>query len=471
VDEQAVETEPIAEVRADLAALGVDPARAVTLARRLAASAASPAVALLGKIGEAEDDDDEIRRFERADIAAIRQDLHPAAATSAVAHAERAAGRDVKVVPLAPRRRSRRLLYGLSGVAAALAASLVLIVGLSTQQPSQFSFKKDLPAQPTRVVAAPPPATEAGAAQAPMTPPAAEPYGTVVDSRPQALPAQSADSDAARSSQPAASLTDSLQSRMQPAGNGPAEVAGQTAAAPATPQQSADAEAATRAKSEADEKQAAGIILGAPESQLADRPTQSQSATGSSVSAGEQSAVPRPQQELADAEAKAKDQLKSEADDKHTGSITLGSRPESQPADAPTQTATSAATRALGESNAEELRGGALANQVAAPFGINRPIVALLIVDPKLVPSDLKQENYPAGDLSARLADARRLAGNRPIAALVTVQLLDRPTDAVVVAGAASESMVRRDIAKTAESSASSAAASPGYDILLLDRR
>ena len=66
---------------------------------------------------------------------------------------------------------------------------------------------------------------------------------------------------------------------------------------------------------------------------------------------------------------------------------------------------------------------------------------------------------------------ARRLAGIRPIAALVTVQLLDRPTDAVVIAGTASELMLRRDVAKTAESSASSAAAGNGYDIILLDRR
>ena len=46
---------------------------------------------------------------------------------------------------------------------------------------------------------------------------------------------------------------------------------------------------------------------------------------------------------------------------------------------------------------------GAQQNQMAAPFGLDRPVTALLIVDPKLVPSDLKQQNYPAGDLFVSL--------------------------------------------------------------------
>src|SRR5262249_58941486 len=55
--DEAIETEPMAEVRADLAALGLDPARAIALARRLATGAtASPAVALLDKVAVAEDD-------------------------------------------------------------------------------------------------------------------------------------------------------------------------------------------------------------------------------------------------------------------------------------------------------------------------------------------------------------------------------------------------------------------------------
>ena len=358
-DEQAIETEPIAEVRADLAALGFDPARAIASARRFAAGAATPAVALLGRIADAEEIDDEIRRLEQADIAAVRRSVEEGTTAAAIAKAQRAAGSDSNVVGLR-RRRSRQLLYGLCGVTAALAASLVLIVGLSTQQFSHPA-RMEAPAESTSIVA----------------------------------------------SQPVTRATDNLQARLQPAGNGPAQSPEQEAPLPATPQQSADAEAAARAKSEADENKAARFAT-QPESGLVD--TRSQAA--------------------------------------------------------------GAVAGAAGETNTEELRGGALANRIAAPFGLDRPVAALLIVDPKLVPADLKQENYPAGNLLARLGDARRLAGDRPIAALVTLQLADTTADAVIIAGAANElRMLRRDLAKTATPSASPTSAGGGYDVILLDRR
>jgi len=360
MDEQAIETEPIAEVRADLAALGLDPARAIASARRLAAGAASPAVGLLGRIAEAEESDDEIRHLEQVDIASVRRNLEEGATAASIAKAQRAAGRDANVVGLR-RRRSRRLLYGLCGVAAALAASLVLVVGMSGRQHFPMAKLK-----------------------------------------------QPADSTGTIALQPATNETDSLQARMQPAGNGPAQSAQQEVALPATPQPSADAETTARAKSEADEGEVAGIAS-QPVSQLADAPPQT------------------------------------------TGSVTMGT---------------------TGQSNAEELRGGALANQIAGPFGLNRPVTALLIVDPKLVPADLKQKNYPTGDLLARLGDARRLAGDRPIVALVTLQLADRTADAVVIAGAADEpQMLRRDLDKTAAPAASPTSAGEGYGVILLDRR
>ncbi|MGH6961109.1 MAG: hypothetical protein ACREE7_11540 [Dongiaceae bacterium] len=242
-----------------------------------------------------------------------------------------------------------------------MAASLVLIVGLSTQQISHPA-RMEVPAEPTNIAA----------------------------------------------SQPVTSETDDLQARMAPAANGPAQSLEQVAAMPTSPQPSADAESAARAKSEADQSKATRIE-GQTEAKLAD---------------------------------------------------------------APPQTVGAVATGSAGQSNTEELRGGALANRIAAPFGLNRPVAALLIVDPKLVPSDLKQENYPTGDLLARLGDARRLAGNRPIAALVTLQLADRTADAVVIAGAADEpQMLRRDLDKAEAPSASLSAADEGYDVIPLDPR
>jgi hypothetical protein len=398
VDEQALETEPIAEVRADLAALGLDPARAVALARRLAAGTASPAVALLGKIAAAEDDDDEIARLEHAEVDSVRRRVGEGVAAAAVANAQRAAGGRSNVAGLR-RRRPRRLLYGLGGLAVALAASVVFYVGLSPDQVYRGTRETTPALQKATGFA--PATNETGAAQAPAAP-HAEPYGTVADPQAQASPAQPPASDMP----PAASLTDNLQARMEPAGKGPAE---QPAELQARERLSADAESAARAKSEADEKRTPTVILGQPQSQLAD---------------------------------------------------------------APPQTATSATTRAAEEANVGHLRGGLQSNQIAAPFGINRPITALLIVDPGLVPAGVQQESYPTGNLPARLDEARRLAGNSSIAALVTVQLADRPADAIVVAASPERRLVlRQDLDKTTEASAPPIGGDSGFDIILLDRR
>ena len=406
VDEPALETEPIAEVRADLAVLGLDPARAVALARRLAGGAASPAVALLGRIAEAEDDDDEIAWLEHAGADSVRRRVGEGVAAAAIANAQRAAGGGQSNVAALRRRRPRRLLYGLGGLAVALAASVVFYVGLSPQQVYRGTRDETSALQTATGFA--PATNETGAAPAPATPPPAEPYGSADGSNAQQLDTQSADSGATNPSQPVASLSDSLQARMQPAGNGPGDVAEQAEAAPAAPQRAADAE------------------------------------------------------------AKAKALLKAEADEKQAADTRLG-QPQSQPADEPATSATAGATE---EANTGYLRGGMQSNQIAPPFGINRPIVALLIVNPKLVPAGLRQESYPTGNLPARLDEARRLAGNSSIAALVTVQLADRPADAIVIAASPErERALRRDVDKTAELSASAAGGDSGYDIILLDRR
>jgi hypothetical protein len=405
VDEQAIETEPIADVRVDLAALGLDPARAVAMARRLVAGVATPAVTLLGKIDAAEESDDEIHRLEQADIGAVRRNLAAGTTAAATANAQRAAGRQASVVGLR-RRRPRRLWYGLGGVAAALAASVVFFVGLSTERLHDAARDEVSGLVSTT---GPKATNETVSAPAPVTPPAEEPYGSVAGPRMGALPAESADSEAAGASQQPASETDNLQARMQPSATGGSTVTEQVASAPASPQQSVDAETATRAKSEADAKKAAPIASQSLSSQLADAPPQS------------------------------------------AGTVAQGE---------------------AGQSNTEELRGNALANQIAGPFGLNRPVTALLIVDSRFVPATVKQENYSTGDLRARLGDARRLAGGRPVAALVTLQLGDRPVDAVVIAGPANEPlMLRRDLDKTAEPSNPPASVGGGYDIMLLDHR
>jgi hypothetical protein len=134
-DEPDIESAPLAEVRADLAALGLDPARSIALGRSLAAKAASPQAILLRRIAISEEGDDDIHRLERAAIGDIHQRLPFGTTGAAVATAQRAAGRDSNLVGLR-RRRARRLLYGLSAAAATLAASVILVVGLYPEGPS-----------------------------------------------------------------------------------------------------------------------------------------------------------------------------------------------------------------------------------------------------------------------------------------------------------------------------------------------
>lgn len=350
VDEQALETEPIAEVRADLAALGLDPTRAIGLARRLATGGSSPALALLGKITEADGDDDEIRRWERADIATIRRDLHPGAAASAVAHAQRAAGQDTKVVSLASRRRPRRLLYGLGGVAVALAASVVLYVGLSTVQPLQYARDKT-PALDTSFAFAPTSETDSRAAPAP---PAGKPSGTIVDS--EALPAE--------------------------------------------PQDTRRADTAPLAKSESADSGTAG---------------------GSTPQQPEAAA---PAQEPADAEAAARATANQQQ---------LGGDLQSLNQPAASGTQTSSLSAPAEQISADELRAAVRSKDASLLFGLPQPVTDLLIVNPHLMPPDVRQEDYSVGNLPARLDEARKAAGGRSIVALVTVRGADRSHDAIIV--------------------------------------
>lgn len=340
-DERDLESAPIAEVRADLAALGFDPSRVIALSRRLAANTTSPGATLLQRIAAAEAGDDDIRRLEQADIAEVRQRLPEGTTAAIVAQAQRAAGRDSNVVGLR-RRRSRRLLIGLSGVAAALAASLVLVVGTSRQH----GF-------------------------APSLVPESETAATTVAAVPQS------------------NETDNLQARYAPAADAPV-------GSPA--RQSADSEAAKGASLETE---------------------------GPVIPSG-------------------------------------GREPDSRLADARNESAPASPAEFRRDENAEQLRGNTALNKIAAHFGLDRPIVALLIVDPNLAPPDLKQQDYPTGQLLARLDDARRVAGDRPIVALVTTRDADRSYDAVVVGRPALSDRFVAEAGLAGES---------GFQLIELDRR
>jgi hypothetical protein len=130
-DERAFETLPGEDVRAELDAVGVDPARCIAFAHALADGTGSPGGQLLGAIDVAEDEADEITRLESADIDEVRAQIPGSAAAAIAAEARRQAGADSNIVAIKRRRRSRVLRWG--GPAAGIAASVLLIVVVGVQ--------------------------------------------------------------------------------------------------------------------------------------------------------------------------------------------------------------------------------------------------------------------------------------------------------------------------------------------------
>jgi hypothetical protein len=88
------------------------------------------------------------------------------------------------------------------------------------------------------------------------------------------------------------------------------------------------------------------------------------------------------------------------------------------------------------------------------------------------VPADLKQSDFPTGDLLARLGDARLQAGDRPVAAIVTLQVGDRAVDAAIVRAA--QPLLDAVAAPAEPASVPAGPLGPvqsGYDLIELDRR
>lgn len=409
VDEAAIESEPIEEVRADLAPFGIDPAGSIRMARRLAAGAASPAGKLLGRIAESESLDDELRHLEQADIAKVRGQLPSGDAAAAIAHAHRASGRDSKVVGLR-RRRSRRLTYGLSGLAAALAASLVFYVGLSQhrQDFSRVESGAAAPAPPTDKVARTPPAPATNAPDATLR--KTENFEEPSQPGPVAsAPAAVADAETTAPASPPTLASDDLQARLAPAASAPEPLADQ----PATDTETSEAKISEIASGTAPEGEA----------------------TGGAKSLEQSAAVQAGDRERA--EAPEMDQQ-----------LVLGGAVDAQ---------------------RDELRGDMSANVIAPPFGIEQPVLALLVVDPKLLPAGYRQEQFSTGALAARLTDARRQAAGRRIVALVTLRYAEGVRDALVMQGIGPDSSEKTNgLAVTSQKAAQE---SSGYQVELLDRR
>ena len=170
IDEAELETAPIDDVRADLALLGVDPARAIRFSRRLSEEAASPAGGLLARSLTAEDSDRELSALERADISAVQAELSTTDPLG-IAYAHRLAN---AAIPTQPRRSSRRLWYGVGGAITAIAASVLIFIAASPPElgPQQMAFAP--PEAETGALRMQEPQAEAPASPAPPLPPAAQ---------------------------------------------------------------------------------------------------------------------------------------------------------------------------------------------------------------------------------------------------------------------------------------------------------
>jgi hypothetical protein len=458
IDEHALETEPIAEVRADLAALGIDPTRAIALTRRLAAKTNSPATALLRRISESEEEDDEIRRLEQMEIGAVRQSLPQGATAATAAHARRAAGVDSNVVGLR-RRRSRRLLYGLSGVAAAMAASLVFYVGLSNDQPFRFTSDEARETVVASRSAAPPAELEGVESrlnqlevQLQYRPPAAEADAAkseLADTTQQQFSGvgiQAANEPAASGTQSAVQFTPSASPTAGADENQPVLVL------PRGDQQASTDTAELRRQrerliEEAEKSGGIGHLRVEPSEQSNARQPVASGATGAPAAstpvpplqAPEVTIIPEPKPDLDSADLAA--------------------------------AATDSAAKAMAKEQASKgvqsvaIDAAAPTAPPAAPFGLAHPVVALLIVDPGLAPPDLHQKDFLVGKLPARLGEARRLAGGRPIAALVTMKLENRTLDAIVLASPPTER------SRTSPTATPLGPVLPGYKLIEFDRR
>ncbi len=155
-EDGALETLPAGEVQDGLAALGVDPARALAFAKSLAGGGDSPGGQLMGALVTGEAKDEEIARIESADIDEVRAAVHQGTAAAIAAEARRKAGADDKIVGLDARRRKRSRLIVWGGPLAGIAASL-LVVTVFLGDRFLFQAHKDIAELEAKHVAAPEP--------------------------------------------------------------------------------------------------------------------------------------------------------------------------------------------------------------------------------------------------------------------------------------------------------------------------
>lgn len=387
----AVEALPVAEVREELAVLGIDPARSIAFAKSLARDGDSPGGRLMGALLAGEEEDEEIARIESADIEDVRAHIPHAAAAAIAAEARRKAGIDDNLVGLDAKRRKRRRLIVWGGPLAGIAASFLIVVvfmgnAYLSSQRSETSYE----------IAA----NQAEAPAPEMPNPALDGY---------IKPG------------PGKSLTDELPAMDVPPELGPVERAKENDSAGADAGSPSGEVLALNEPAPAMEKKS--VAPAKPEERLRkqeeDLPPPVASAPPAAISIAPRAAAPsnsdsRARDEMAEAEAELPATIR--------GNAPLGGSAGAEADVAAEAFQSEAETAALPQANQDGV----------AAFGRSveiSEIVAVLVVDPSQAPLQIQSPILPSGELANRVEEARRLAGDRAVIALYSVATGDASQD------------------------------------------
>lgn len=387
----AVESLPVAEVREELAVLGIDPARSIAFAKSLARDGGSPGGRLMGALLAGEEEDEEIARIESADIEDVRAHIPHAAAAAIAAEARRKAGIDDNLVGLDAKRRKRRRLIVWGGPLAGIAASFLIVAvfmgnAYLSSQRSEISYE----------IAA----NQAEAPAPEMPNPALDGY---------IKPG------------PDKSLTDELLAMDVPPELGPAERAKENDSAGADAGSPSGEVLALNEPAPAMEKKS--VAPAKPEErqrkQEKDLPPPVASAPAAAISIAPRAAAPsnsdsRVGDEMAEAEAELPATIR--------GNAPLGGSAGAEADVAAEAFQSEAETAALPQANQDGV----------AAFGRSveiSEIVAVLVVDPSQAPLQIQSPILPSGELANRVEEARRLAGDRAVIALYSVATGDASQD------------------------------------------
>ena len=391
-EEGAVEALPANEVREELAALGVDPARAVAFAKSLARGGDSPGGRLMGALLAGEEEDEEIARIESADIEEVRAQVHHGAAAAIAAEARRKAGIDDNVVGLDAKRRKRRRLIVWGGPLAGIAASLLVVVVfmgndfLSSQKmeiADNISGRRDEAPRPEMPDPAMEGYTKPGPDKSLTDQMLAQGVPSELKSAERSKEKSFADSDAGTPSGEMLALNE-------------------PAPPPATAEKKSDAPAKPAARLRKQEENLPPPVMSAP--------SRAPAAADDKVAAAPVGVLGGSAEAESDGAA---DDERRGITPRSTGSPALPGivvSPSGDLAEEAFETETAALPPVDKDAGAGLVRNVEISE-----------IAAVLVVDPSRASLQIQSQLLPTGGLADRVEEARRLAGGRPVIALYTI--------------------------------------------------